>query len=196
MSDLTYHVRKISLGLKRKYRVSDDDGSGRPGDPLCYGEKQLTVSDRIDLFRDESRADVLATVRESKAGLLAALTGYEVVDAAGALLGSFRSLPTRSIERTTWEIEQPGLGRFRGAERSTRTALGRRLVGLANGVAGQFVNAMAKYHFDFERDGEPMFSIEKPKLLDDWYRLRVYCDELDRSLLFALVMTMEARVRG
>lgn len=53
-----------------------------------------------------------------------------------------------------------------------------------------------KYHFDFAQDGTPMFSIEKPKLLDDWYRLTVYADSIDRSLLVALAIIMEARQRG
>lgn len=56
---------------------------------------------------------------------------------------------------------------------------------------------MIKYHFDFVGvDGERMLSIEKPKVLDDWYRLTVFDDALDRTLLFALVVTMEARQRG
>jgi len=186
-----YHLRKVSLGLKRKYRVTDEAGN-----PLCYAEKQLAVADRIELYQDDSRQVPLATVQESKAGLMAGLTGYQVIDPAGHQLGSFRSLPTKSVARTTWEFEQPGLGAIRGTERSTRTAVGRRLVGLVNGVAGQFVNAMAKYHLDFERAGEPMFSIEKPKVLDDWYRLTVHSPELAPIALFALVITMESRVRG
>jgi hypothetical protein len=39
MPESTYHVLKVSLGLKRKYRISADDGSGKPGSSLGYAEK-------------------------------------------------------------------------------------------------------------------------------------------------------------
>lgn len=196
MSESVYHVRKFSIGLKRKYRISADDGAGQPGDLLGYAEKQLKASDEVVLYRDEGRAERLATVRESSAGFLAALTGYEVFDVGGQRLGSFGVLVKKSVERTTWEFEQPGLGRFAGTERSVKTARMRRLIGLAGGTAGEILNALTKYHFDFVRDDTPMFSIEKPKLLDDWYRLKVYVDSTDLILLFALAVTMEARQRG
>jgi hypothetical protein len=61
------------------------------------------------------------------------------------------------------------------------------------GAAGEIAGALVKYYFDFERDGEPGFSVEKPKVLDDWYKLTVHEDAIDRELLFALAVTMEAR---
>ncbi|WP_301124670.1 hypothetical protein [Streptomyces cacaoi] len=190
-----YHVRKTSLGPKRKYRISADDGKGGPGEPLGYAEKQLKMSDELDLFADDRRSQKLATVRESSRGWLAALTGYEVFDDEGRLLGSFGLLPKKSVGRTTWEFEQPGLGRLTGAERSVRTARARRLLTLFD-TAGEIAGALVKYHFDFVRDGEPVFSIDKPKVFDDWYRLTVREDDVDRRLLFALAVTMEARQRG
>src|SRR5579875_1327766 len=77
VTETIFHLRKVSLGPKRKYRVSADD-AGRPGALLAYAEKQLMRSEEIVLFRDEQRAEPLATVRESSAGFRAALTGYEV----------------------------------------------------------------------------------------------------------------------
>ncbi|RAJ56595.1 hypothetical protein K378_05596 [Streptomyces sp. Amel2xB2] len=190
-----YHVRKISLGLKRKYRISADDGDGRPGKPLGYAEKKLKTSDELDVYGDEQRSERLVTVRESSKGRLAALTGYEVFDPEGLLLGSFGLLPRKSVDRTTWEFEQPGLGRLTGTERSVATARARRLLTLFDTV-GEIAGAVVKYHFDFTRDGEPAFSIDKPKVFDDWYRLTVHEDDVDRRLLFALAVTMEARQRG
>ncbi|NDZ78499.1 hypothetical protein G3I19_08165 [Streptomyces sp. SID10853] len=190
-----YHVRKTSLGLKRKYRISADDGKGKPGKPLGYAEKQLKMSDELDIYTDERRSEKLVTVRESSKGWLAALTGYEAFDHEGRLLGSFAVLPKKSVDRTTWEFEQPGLGRLIGRERSVATARARRLLTLFDTV-GEIAGAFVKYHFDFSRDGEPVFSIDKPKVFDDWYRLTVHEDSVDRQLLFALAVTMEARQRG
>ncbi|WP_329122149.1 hypothetical protein [Streptomyces sp. NBC_01465] len=134
-------------------------------------------------------------MHESSEGWLASMTGYEAFDHEGQLLGSFGVLMKKSLDRTTWQFDQPGLGRFIGTERSVKTARGRRLLGLA-GVVGEIAGALVKYHFDFERDGKTAFSIEKPKVLDDWYKLTVHEDAIDRQLLFALAVTMEARQRG
>lgn len=196
VSESVYHVRKTSLGLKRKYRISADDGHGKPGAELGYAEKELKASDEIVIYRDDSRTEVLAEVKESSTGFLASLTGYEVFDASRNRLGAFGVLVKKSMERTTWEFEQPDLGRFTGTERSLKTARLRRMISFGGGTAGEIINAVTKYHFDFLRDGEPMFSIEKPKVLDDWYRLTVHDDAVDRMLLFALAVTMEARQRG
>ncbi|MFE6688559.1 hypothetical protein ACFVFQ_19070 [Streptomyces sp. NPDC057743] len=190
-----YHVRKTSLGLKRKYRISADDGNGKPGEPLGYAEKQLKMSDELDIYGDEQRSEKLVTVRESSKGWLAALTGYEAFDHEGQLLGSFGVLPKKSIDRTTWEFEQPGLGRCTGTERSITIARARRLLTLFD-TAGEIAGALVKYHFDFVQDGELVFSIDKPKVFDDWYRLTVHEDAVDRKLLFALAVTMESRQRG
>jgi hypothetical protein len=187
-----YHVRKVSLGFKRKYRILADDGSGNPGSPLGYAEKELKVADELAIYRDERRTEKLVSVRESSRGWLAAMTGYEAFDRAERLLGSFGVLVKKSIERTTWQFEQPGIGRLIGTERSVRTARARRLIALG-GTVGEIAGALMKYDFDFERDGQPVFSIEKPKVLDDWYKLIVHEDAVDRQLLFALAVTMEAR---
>ncbi|MFJ8825304.1 hypothetical protein ACIREE_26435 [Streptomyces sp. NPDC102467] len=189
-----HHVQKVSLGLKRKYRISADDGAGKPGEPIGYADKALKVSDELTIYRDEQRTEKSVIVRESSTGWLASMTGYEVFDREDRLLGSFGVLMKKSLERTTWQFDQPGLGRFLGTERSVRTARARRLFGLG-GTVGEIAGALVKYHFDFERDGKTAFSIEKPKLFDDWYKLTVHEDAVDRQLLFALAVTMEARQR-
>jgi len=189
-----YHVRKVSFGLKRKYRLSADDGAGKPGPLLGYAEKQLKVSDEVCIYRDDQRTEKLVTVRESSKGWLAALTGFEAFDRDERLIGSFGVRVRESLTRTTWQLDQPGLGRFVGTERSARTARGRRLLALGGSV-GEIAGALVKYHFDFERDGLAGLSIEKPKVFDDWYKLTVHDDALDRQLLFALAVTMETRQR-
>ncbi|RKS77485.1 hypothetical protein CLV35_1171 [Motilibacter peucedani] len=192
MTGTTYHVRKVSLGFKRKYRIAADDGTGRPGEPLAYGDKALTVADELMIYRDEQRIEKLVSLRESSKGWLAALTGFEAFDGDERLLGSFGVLVRRSLQRTTWQCDQPGLGRFIGTERSVGAARVRRLLGFG-GAGGQIAGALVKYHFDFERDGIQAFTLEKPKVFDDWYKLTVQDDDADRLLLFALAITMEAR---
>jgi hypothetical protein len=192
MTAAVYHVRKVSLGFKRKYRILADDGAGQPGSLLGYAEKELKAADEFAFYADEKRGEKLVRVRESSRGWLDAITGYEAFDREERLLGSFGVLLKKSLERTTWQFEQPGLGRFLGIERSAATARTRRLLTLG-GTAGEVAGALVKYHFDFERDDVLAFSIEKPKVLDDWYKLTVHDDAVDRPLLFALAVTMEAR---
>ena len=112
-----------------------------------------------------------------------------------AAVGSFGVLPKKSCDRTTWECEQPGLGRLTGTERSVATARARRLLTPFDTV-GEMAGALARSHFGFAREGEPVFSIDKPKVFDDWYRLSVHEEAVDRQLLFAPAVTMEARQRG
>ena len=188
-----YHVRKVSLGFKRKYRILADDGTGRPGAPFSYAEKKLKVDDELVIYRDEQRTEELVRIRESSKSWLAALTGYEAFDREGCLLGSFGVVVTKSVDRSTWELDQPGLGQLVGTERNPTAARVRRLLALG-GAVGEIAGALVRIHFDFGRDGETSFSIEKPKVFDDWYRLVVHDDALDQRLLFALAVTMEARL--
>lgn len=189
-----YHVRKVSWGMRRKYRIYADDGAGRPGQQIAYAEKHLTMADQITFYRDRQRDEVLVRVRESSQGWLSALTGFEAFDGGGHLLGSFGVLVRQSLDRTTWQLDQPGVGRFVGTERSRRTAWGRRLLGLG-GAAGEVVGALVRVHYDFAGESGPAFSIEKPRLLEDWYRLTVHDRALDADLLLALVVAMETRQR-
>jgi hypothetical protein len=150
------------------------------------------VADELAIYRDEQRTEKLVSIRESSRGWLAAMTGYEAFDRDGQLLGSFGVLLKKSAERSTWEFEQPGLGQFTGTERSAGKAWLRRLLQIG-GAVGEIASALVNCDFDFTRDGEPVFSIEKPRVLGDWYKLTVHEDAIDRQLLFALAVTMEAR---
>lgn len=191
------HVRKVSLGFKRRYRLSADDGAGRPGAPVGFAEKRLTAADEVVIFSDEQRSKRVAVIRESSAGFRASLTGYEALDDAGECIGTFAVLPMKSVQRSTWEFEQPPLPRMTGTERSLSTARVRRLIGVLGDAAGKIVNALIRYHFDFVgEDGETRFSIEKPRVLDDWYRITSHDPAIDRRLLFALALVMESRQRG
>ncbi|ALG85500.1 hypothetical protein [Gordonia phthalatica] len=190
------HVRKVSIEFKRKYRLFNDDGRGRPGAVTGYAEKQLTASDEFTLYRDDTRTEQLAVVKESSAGFLASLTGYEVFTPGGGGLGTFGVVTSRSMQRTTWQFDQPGLGQLTGTERSLATARSRRVIALLGDVAGEVVNSVMKYHFDFaDIDGTIVFSVEKPKVFDDWYRLVLHDDSVDPLLVSALAITMEARSR-
>jgi hypothetical protein len=125
----------------------------------------------LAIYADERRTEKLVSVRESAAGWLAALTGYEAFDRDEVLLGSFGGLMLKSLQRSTWQFDQPGLGRFLGRERSVRTARGRRLLAFG-GPIGEIAAALVTYHFDFGADGETAFSIEKPKVGGTRFRSR------------------------
>ena len=81
-----------------------------------------------------------------------------------------------------------------GTERNLKDYGARPLLPLA-GAFGEIAGALVKVHFDFELDGEPVLSIEKPKVFDDWYRVTARDDTLDRRLLYALAVTMESRIQ-
>ena len=89
---------------------------------------------------------------------------YDVTDANGAPIGLFRKDFKASLLRSTWIVEQPGVGPMTGQERSFPIALLRR-----------FVNSLSwlPYHFDFVLDGQVAFSVEKKWGLRDRYVVNI-----------------------
>jgi len=59
----TCHVRKVSVGLKRTYRISAGDGTGRGGELLGM-PRTAQSRRRIRLFRDEQCTQLVATVHD------------------------------------------------------------------------------------------------------------------------------------
>lgn len=110
------HVRNVSLGFKRRYRLSADDGAGRPGAPVGFAEKRLTAVDELVVFSDERRSEPVAVVRESSARFRASLTGYGVLDDAGECSGTLTVRPGNALTQ-----------RLRGARRHVRRSGGRRI---------------------------------------------------------------------
>jgi hypothetical protein len=109
---------------------------------------------------------------------------YDVTDPSGAGIGLFRKDFKRSLLRSTWILEQPGLAPLTGQERSLPVAIIRR-----------FVDSLSwlPYHFDFTYEGgQVAFSVVKKWGLRDKYVVTVQDPRLDRRLVIAMAVGLDA----
>jgi uncharacterized protein YxjI len=107
---------------------------------------------------------------------------YDVTDAAGAPIGLFRKAFARSLLRSTWQLEQPGLGVMTGQERDVVVAILRRFADLD----------FWPYHFDFVRGSAPAFRVTKKWGIRDTYVVTIDDDQIDRRLVIAMAVALDA----
>jgi uncharacterized protein YxjI len=109
---------------------------------------------------------------------------YDVTDANGAPIGLFRKNFKESLLRSTWHLEQPGYVQMVGRETNQLVAILRR-----------FVDSLSwlPYHFEFVTgDGRPAFSVVKKWGLRDKYVVTVHDGGLDRRLVAAMAVALDA----
>jgi uncharacterized protein YxjI len=177
----TLLVRQRITLMVNRYEVRAADASGRPGPMVGFAEqKRMTLKEQVTLFTDESRSGVLAAF---KARSVLDLGGtYDVTDSSGASIGLFRKDFAASLLRSTWHVEQPGWGKATGQERNFAVALLRRFADLS----------FWPYHFDFVTPNGPAFSVEKKWGLRDTYVVTVHDPRLDRRLVIAMAVGLDA----
>jgi hypothetical protein len=110
-------------------------------------------------------------------------SGYDVVDHAGNSIGSFRKDFAASLLRSTWHVEQPGIPPMVGQERNMAVAILRR-----------FAESLSwlPYHFDFTVNGQPSFTVDKRWGLRDRYVVDIADPNLDRRLVIAMSVALDA----
>lgn len=176
------HVRQKITLMQNRYVVYVGMPDGSDGPPVAFAEqKRLAFKEQVTLYTDESKQQVLAGFKARKVIDLG--SGYDVVDHGGAPIGSFRKDFAASLVRSTWHLEQPGIPPVVGQERSQLVAIVRR-----------FVESLSwlPYHFDFTIGGQPAFSVEKKWGLRDRYVVDVADPNLDRRLIIAMAVAVDA----
>ncbi len=126
-------LRQKITPMVNRYVVSTESPDGSEGSVVAFAEqKRLTLKEQVTFYTDETRAEALASFKARKVIDLA--SGYDVVDASGTSIGMFRKDFGKSLLRSTWHVQQPGLPTYTGTERrlvgGVVTAL-RRLAGVA-----------------------------------------------------------------
>lgn len=96
----------------------------------------------------------------------------------------------KSLLRSTWQLEQPGVPPVAISERSMAIALFRRVWDFLPWIGD--VPFPWKYHFDFERDGTTVGSFEKKTRFRDNYLVRIDDGALDRRLVLAQAVALDA----
>ncbi|GHJ41621.1 hypothetical protein Sm713_72300 [Streptomyces sp. TS71-3] len=106
-------------------------------------------------------------------------------------MGVFSKKFGKSLLRSTWQLDQPGLPAVTVQERSAALAVFRRVWGLLPWVGD--LPFIWKYHFDFvDADGRNVGSFEKTTRFRDHYHVRIGDDRLDRRLVLAQAVALDA----
>jgi len=153
--------QRVTLMVNR-YEVR---AGGREGPLLALAEqKRMSLREKVTFFADEGKTQPLFAFRARQVMDLA--TTYDITDAWGQPLGSFRKDFRRSLLRSTWVLDAPGGQGISGSgtERSQAVALLRRFV----------ENFSWPVHFDFTTaDGTVFLTIERAWSLRDAYECRL-----------------------
>jgi uncharacterized protein YxjI len=175
-----YIRQRITLMINR-YEVWAADHSGNQTSMVGFVEqKRMAMREQVTVYTDESRSAVLTRFTARQVFDLGAT--YDVADSSGASIGTFRKDFARSLLRSTWHMEQPGIPDITGRERSLFVALLRRFSDLD----------FLPYHFDFSADAAPAFSVEKKWGLRDMYVVRIDNPQLDRRVVIAMAVALDA----
>jgi len=175
-------VRQRVRLMVNQYEVRAVEADGSEGQLLAFAQqKRMAFREQVTLYADDTKQQPVLGFKARQVMDLGAT--YDVVDAAGRPIGLFRKDFARSLLRSTWHLEQPGLGVATGQERNAVV-----------GVLRRFVDSLSwlPYHFDFSIDGQPTFAVVKKWGLRDRYLVEIHDPRIDRRLVIAMAVGLDA----
>ncbi|MEU5725081.1 MULTISPECIES: hypothetical protein [unclassified Micromonospora] len=175
-------VRQRIRMMVNQYEVHAMAPDGSEGELLAFAQqKRLAFKEQVTIYTDDAKQHPLLGFKARQRLDLGAT--YDVTDHAGTPIGLFRKDFAQSLLRSTWHVEQPGLPPITGQERSMPVALLRR-----------FVDSLSwlPYHFDFVAGGQPVFSVDKKWGLRDRYVVDIQHPQIDRRLVIAMAVGLDA----
>ena len=181
-------TQAFTLAVNR-YDIRSLGADGELGALLATAQqKRLAFKEQVTFYADESRSVPVFSFRARKRLDLGG--GYDVTDAAGAPIGSFRKDFGRSLVRSTWHLEAPGL-QATGRERNASVAVLRRVWNLVP-VVGE-IPVPFVFHFDFvDGQGQLVLSSQKRVSARDRYDVTVPGALVDGRLAAAMAVALDA----
>ncbi|MUK00847.1 hypothetical protein GM708_02240 [Vibrio cholerae] len=181
-------TQKITLMVNR-YEIRAVGEDGGPGDLLAFAQqKRAAFKEQVTFYRDESRATALFSFTARQRLDIGAT--YDVRDATGRAIGSFRKDFGASLMRSTWHLDAPGI-QAKGSERSAAVAVGRRLWEMAPVL--EAIPSPFLFHFDFvDQAGQPVMTSERGRSLRDRYLVSVPGARLDGRVAAAMAVALDA----
>ncbi|WP_309070361.1 hypothetical protein [Arthrobacter sp.] len=181
-------TQKITMMVNR-YEVRSVDPSGNPGQLMALAQqKRAAFKEEVRFFADESRQTVLFSFKARQRLDLGAT--YDVLDAQGNPIGSFRKNFGASLLRSTWQLDAPGVQAV-GSERSQGVAIARRvweIVPFLDAIPAPFL-----FHFDFrDPSGQLVLTSERRASLRDRYDVTVPGGRLDWRVAAAMAVALDA----
>ena len=184
-------TQHLTLAVNR-YDIRATSEDGRPGALLATAQqKRLAFKEQVTFYADEERTVPVFSFRARKRLDLA--SGYDVLDAAGTPIGSFRKDFGRSLVRSTWHLEAPGLTST-GRERSAFVAVLRRIWDLVP-VLGE-IPLPVVVHVDFvDPGGRAVLTSQRRFTARDRYDVTVPGGRVDGRLAAAMAVALDALQR-
>ncbi|WP_026550778.1 hypothetical protein [Arthrobacter sp. Br18] len=181
-------AQKVTMMVNR-YEVRAVGPDGRPGDLLALAQqKRMAFKEEVTFYSDESRSTPLFSFKARQRMDLGAT--YDVLDAQGNALGSFRKDFGKSLLRSTWHVDAPGMHAV-GRERSAGVAVARRvwdLVPIADSIPAPFL-----VHFDFvDTSGQLVMTSRRGRSIRDRYDITVPGAGLDGRVAAAVAVALDA----
>ncbi|MCU1633899.1 MAG: uncharacterized protein JWM61_2551 [Micrococcaceae bacterium] len=192
--ELAYGVERFTVAQKitmmvNRYEIRAVNDNGTPGELLAFAQqKRAAFREQVTFYRDESRGTALFSFKARQRLDVGAT--YDVMDATGQPIGSFRKDFRASILRSTWHLEAAGI-QARGSERSAGVAVARRIwemLPVLEAIPSPFL-----FHFDFtDQTGQTVMTSERGRSLRDRYVVTVPGARLDGRVAAAMAVALDA----
>ncbi len=180
--------QKVTMMVNR-YEILSMAADGRPGDLLAVAQqKRMAFKEEVTFYVDEDRRTPVFSFKARQRFDLGAT--YDVRDASGTPIGSFRKDFGKSLLRSTWHVEAAGVQAV-GTERSAAVALVRRaweFLPVVENLPSPFL-----FHFDFtDASGQVVMTSQRGRSLRDRYDVTVPGARLDGRVAAAMAVALDA----
>lgn len=183
------HIRQRVRLMVNQYEVHTVGPDGSEGELVAFAQqKRMAFKEQVTIYADDSKQYPLFAFKARKRIDLA--SAYDVTDPQGRPIGLFRKDFKASLLSSTWHLEQPGLGVTTGSERNKGVAILRRVWNFI--PYAENVPFAWPYHFDFTANGQETFSVDKKFGLRDRYVVDIKDPRLDRRLVIAQAVALDA----
>jgi uncharacterized protein YxjI len=175
-------VRQRIRLMVNQYEVHAVAPDGSEAGVLAFAQqKRLAFKEQVTLYTDDTKQTPVLGFKARQVIDLGAT--YDITDAAGRPIGLFKKNFRESLLRSTWHLAQPNYGEMVGRESNLPVALLRRFVDWL---------AWLPYHFEFLLGDRPAFSVVKKWGLRDRYVVTIHDPQLDRRLIVAMAVALDA----
>ena len=158
--------QKITMMVNR-YEIRSVDANGAEGPLIAMAQqKRMAFKEQVTFYADEARTQPVFGFKARQRLDLGAT--YDVTDASGTPIGSFRKEFAKSLLRSTWQLTATDGLQATGTERNQNVAIARRLWEVLP-VIGDLPSPFL-FHFDFTApDGSIVLSSVRRRSLRDRY---------------------------
>ncbi len=182
-------IRQRVRLMVNQYEVHTEGPDGSEGELVAFAQqKRMAFKEQVTVYADSEKQYPLFGFKARKRLDLAST--YDVTAPDGQPIGEFRKDFRKSLLSSTWHLDQPGLGVTTGTERSQFVAILRRVWDFL-----PYVDSLPfawPYHFDFTANEQITFSVDKKFALRDRYVVEINDPRLDRRLVIAQAVALDA----